>query len=321
MTKQHNDPELTVVAPVYNESEILDAFYEEVSKVLHDAGISYEILLVDDGSVDDSWAKMSQIRQADERVSLLKLSRNFGHQLAITAGMDYAAGQSVVIMDADLQDPPSVVPRMVERWREGYDVVYGVRTERAGETLFKKATAAMYYRILRTLTRADIPADAGDFRLLSRRAIDTMKRLPERHRYVRGLTAWVGYPQIGVEYERKARAAGETKFSVRKMMRFAADGILSFSSLPLRLATLLGLSVAALCIAYIVYAIYLKLALGVTLAGWTSLIVAVLFVGSVQLICLGILGSYLSRVYDEVKGRPIYVAQEHLSSSSGLSET
>lgn len=311
MTEQATEPELTVIAPVYNESANLDAFYQEVSKVLQQAGISYEILLVDDGSLDDSWDKMLQLRQADERVSLLRLSRNFGHQLAITAGMDHAAGQSVVIMDADLQDPPGVVPLMVERWREGYDVVYGVRTQREGETLFKKATAAIYYRVLRALTQADIPADAGDFRLLSRRAIDTMKRLPERHRYVRGLTAWVGYPQIGVEYERKARAAGETKFSVRKMMRFAADGIVSFSSLPLRLATLLGLSVAALCIAYIVYAIYMKLAVGVTLAGWASLIVAVLFVGSVQLICLGILGSYLSRVYDEVKGRPIYIAQEH----------
>ncbi|MDQ7005789.1 MAG: glycosyltransferase family 2 protein [Acidobacteriota bacterium] len=300
-------PLLSVVIPVYNEEEVLPHMYARLTEVLEKLDESYEILLVNDGSRDRSLEIMVELRERDPRVTLVNLARNFGHQLAVTAGLDHARGQAVVIIDADLQDPPEVIPAMLERWREGYDVVYGQRVARAGESLFKKLTAAAFYRFLRRMTSVDIPVDTGDFRLLSRRVVDAMSRLGEHHRFLRGMIAWLGFRQVALQYERAPRFAGETKYPLRKMLRFAADATVSFSFLPLRAATALGFLVAAACLIYAGYAVWARLFAGVTVSGWTSLMVAVLFLGAVQLLSLGVIGEYLGRVYEEVKGRPLYV--------------
>jgi len=271
--------------------------------------LDYEVLFVDDGSRDGSWERMEALAAADPRVVLVRLSRNFGHQIAITAGVDAARGEAVALIDADLQDPPEVLIDMIARWREGYDVVYGRRTRRRGETWFKRTSAAGFYRVIRRLTSVDIPADTGDFRLMSRRVVDVLKQFKERNRFVRGMVAWIGWRQTAVEYERAERQAGETKYPLRKMLRFAADAIVSFSFAPLRLATGLGLIVSALSFAYAVYAVLARLLGWGVVHGWASLMVAVLFVGGVQLVSLGIIGEYVGRVYDEVKRRPLYVAE------------
>ena len=300
-------PLLSVVIPVYNEQAVLPEMYRRLTEVLEGMEESYEILLVNDGSRDRSLEIMIRLRKRDPRVSLVNLARNFGHQLAVTAGLDHARGQAVVIIDADLQDPPEVIPQMVALWREGYDVVYGQRQARAGESLFKKVSAAAFYRFLRRMTSVDIPVDTGDFRLISRRVVDAMGRLGEHHRFLRGMIAWLGFRQVALKYERAPRFAGQTKYPLRKMLRFAADATVSFSFLPLRAATALGFVVAAACLVYAGYAVWARLFAGVTVSGWTSLMVAVLFLGAVQLLSLGIIGEYLGRVYEEVKGRPLYV--------------
>ena len=243
---------------------------------------------------------------------MLKFSRNFGHQIAITAGIDHARGDCVVIIDADLQDPPEVVASMVEQWRQGFDVVYGVRSDRAGETRLKLVTASAFYRLLGRLTNIQIPANVGDFRLISRRVVDQLKQLREKDRFVRGLVSWVGFKQTGVIYHRDPRYAGETKYPFRRMLKFAFDGITSFSTLPLKFATWTGYATAILAVLYLVYVLVEKL-LGYTVQGWTTIMVAMLFMGSVQLICLGILGEYLGRVFNEVKPRPMYVIEEVLT--------
>lgn len=302
-------PTVSVVVPVFNEEAVLDALHRRVVSALERSGESFELVLVDDGSRDGSWEKMRALAARDARVALVRLSRNFGHQIAVTAGVDAARGDAVVLMDADLQDPPEVVPEMIARWREGYDVVYGRRTRREGETWFKRVTAAAFYRTLRRLTSIDIPADSGDFRLMSRRVVEALKQLRERNRFVRGLVAWVGWRQVAVEYERAPRLAGETKYPLRKMVRFAGDAIVSFSYAPLRLATTLGLVVSAASFSYAVYAVLARLFDWNVVQGWASLMVAVLFIGGVQLVSLGIIGEYVGRVYDEVKGRPLYLAE------------
>ena len=301
-------PTISIVVPVYDEEPTLDVLVRRVVDVLEATGDSFELVLVDDGSRDGSWDRMRALAARDRRLVLVRLSRNFGHQIAVTAGIDAARGEAVVLMDADLQDPPEVVPEMIARWREGFDVVYGRRTQRHGESLFKRATAAAFYRLIRRLTNIDIPEDTGDFRLMSRRVVEVLKQLRERNRFVRGMVAWIGYRQTAVEYERAERVAGETKYPLRKMLRFAADAIVSFSYAPLRLATGLGLVVSALSFVYGVYALLARLFDWDVVQGWASLMVAIAFIGGVQLVCVGIIGEYVGRIYDEVKRRPLYVA-------------
>ncbi|HYO53240.1 glycosyltransferase family 2 protein [Archangium sp.] len=306
-------PTCSLVIPVFNEEEVLPELYRRVTQVMAAAETSYELVLIDDGSSDKTWEIMQRLRASDERVSLVRLSRNFGHQIALTAGLEHARGETVVVLDADLQDPPELIPRMLELWREGHDVVYGVRTRREGEGIFKRSTAAVFYRLIGRLTSVHIPADTGDFRLMSRPVVEALKRVRERNRFVRGLVAWVGFRQVGLPYERAHRAAGETKYPFSKMLRFAVDAIISFSILPLRLATGFGFLVSFFSFAYAAHAVYLKVVTGESLPGWASLMVGIAFLGGVQLLCLGIVGEYLGRIYDEVKARPLYLLQDFQS--------
>jgi dolichol-phosphate mannosyltransferase len=272
----------------------------------------YEIVFVDDGSHDSSFELLSRLSARDPHVGVLRFSRNFGHQIAITAGLDEVRGDCVVVIDSDLQDPPEVVPAMVDQWRNGFDVVYGVRSEREGETAMKLMTASLFYRMLGRLTNLQIPANVGDFRLMSRRVVDQLKLLREKDRFVRGLVSWVGFRQTGVTYTRAARRAGVTKYPLAKMMKFAFDGITSFSTAPLKLATWTGYISALLAVLYLL-SVFVQRAMGITVEGWATIMVAMLFLGSVQLICLGILGEYLGRIFNEVKPRPMYVIAERLA--------
>jgi dolichol-phosphate mannosyltransferase len=309
-------PLISLVVPVFNESEVIGTFYDRASGVL--GGIpdfDYEIVFVDDGSRDDSYRQLVTFAGRDPRVRVVKFSRNFGHQIAITAGLDHAHGDCVVVIDADLQDPPEVIPSMVDRWREGFDVVYGVRAEREGERAMKLITASAFYRLLNRLTSLQIPADVGDFRLMSRRAVNELQQLREKDRFVRGLVSWIGFNQTGVVYNRDKRYAGETKYPYRKMIKFAFDGITSFSTAPLKLATWSGYGASALAFLYLA-SVFIQWVFGVTIQGWATIMVALLFLGGVQLICLGILGEYLGRIFNEVKRRPMYVVEQVLTSSA-----
>jgi polyisoprenyl-phosphate glycosyltransferase len=303
---------LSVVAPVFNEAELLPAFCDEMKRVLEEIGEPWELILVDDGSRDGSLEIMRAQHAKDPRVKTISFSRNFGGQLAITAGLDHATGDAVVIIDADLQDPPDVVKQLYARWKEGYQVVYAQRSSRAGETWFKKLTAATYYRVIRGIANVDIPLDTGEFRLLDRRAADALRAVREQHRYLRGLAAWIGFKTIAVPYERAARSAGETKYTMGKMVRLAIDGITNFSYLPLQLATYVGFFVAGVSLIGILATIVVRLFFGTELTGHATTLVAVLFLGGIQLICLGVIGEYLGRIYDEVKRRPLYLIGESL---------
>ena len=300
----------SIVIPVYNEVEVLPALYRRLTRVMEGLVERYEVIFVNDGSQDDSTGLLREFQDRDTRVKFLSLSRNFGHQIAITAGLDYSSGQAVVVMDADLQDPPEVIPQLIEQWRKGYDVVFAVRAKRPGEGLFKRATAAIFYRLLRRITATEIPLDAGDFRLMSRRVVDTLQSIRERNRFIRGLAGWIGFRQTSVIFVRGVRQAGETKYPLKKMLRFALNGLLSFSLVPLQLASYLGFLISTIAFFYIIYAIGLKLFTDRAVLGWTSVMVAVLFLGGVQLISLGIIGEYIGRIYDEVKQRPLYVVEE-----------
>lgn len=302
-------PELSVVIPVFNEEINILPMYERLIAALETRVDGLEILYVDDGSADTSWDKICELAARDQRVEGLRFARNFGHQAALTAGVDAARGRAVVIIDGDLQDPPEVIPEMVDRWREGFEVVYGQRQDREGETWFKLATASIFYRLLRGITNVDIPVDTGDFRLMGSRAIAAFRAMPERNRFIRGLVSWIGFSQTAVAYKRQARQAGETKFSVRKMLRFALDGITSFSFFPLRLATWTGFAVSTFAFLYIIVVLVLK-AIGVSWLGYTSLMASILFLGGVQLLMIGIMGEYLARIFDEVKRRPLYLVGE-----------
>lgn len=307
---EEKTPLVSVVVPVFNESEVIDEFYARATtalSALEDA--DYELVFVDDGSSDDSFERLDALCKNDERVVVVKFSRNFGHQVAITAGTDHTRGDCVVVIDADLQDPPEVIAQMVDKWREGYEVVYGRRTRRAGETLQKRITATIFYRMLASITRIEIPTDVGDFRLLSRRAADEVCNMREKDRYVRGLVAWVGLKQTAVEYARDARFAGETKYPFKKMLKFAFDGITSFSTLPLKLASWLGYATSLLGFLYLA-SVFVQKLLGVTVQGWATMMVAVLFLGGVQLLCLGIIGEYIGRIFTEIKPRPMYIVDE-----------
>jgi polyisoprenyl-phosphate glycosyltransferase len=305
-------PTISIIAPVYNEEPVLPELHRRVRDVMEQTGESWELLLVNDGSRDNSAEVIAQLHAEDERVKGLSFSRNFGFQIAVTAGLDHAQGEAIILTDADLQDPPELYPTMIAKWREGYDVVYGVRDKREGETWFKKVTATAFYRLIQRITDIDIPLDTGDFRLMDRRVVEAIRQMPERNRFLRGMVPWVGYRQTGVTYQRAARYDGQSKFSsVRRMLPFAIDAITSFSYFPLQLATYLGFVMAALSGLAIVAVIYLRLfSTSVELAGQATTLVAVLFLGGVQLISLGIIGEYLGRIYDEVKKRPLYLVDQ-----------
>ncbi len=306
---KNDQPELTVVVPAFNEEANVESMCDRVSGALDGVVESFEIIFVDDGSSDETWRLVSDLAARDPRVSGIRFARNFGHQAALTAGVDAATGRAVVIIDGDLQDPPEVIPEMVARWREGAEVVYGQREEREGETWFKLTTAALFYRLLRGITNVEIPVDTGDFRLMGPRAVTAFRALPERNRFIRGLVSWIGFEQTAVRYKRQARLQGETKFPVRKMLRFALDGITSFSFLPLRLATWTGFAVSLFAFLYILVVIVLK-AMGISWPGYSSLMASILFLGGVQLLMIGIMGEYLGRIFDEVKRRPLYLVGE-----------
>jgi dolichol-phosphate mannosyltransferase len=302
-------PLISIVIPVYNEEEVLEELYRRLSEAMGRIEDPWELILVDDGSVDDSATIIQELHERDPRVKGISFSRNFGFQEAVTAGLTYARGQAIILSDADLQDPPEVIPDMVEQWREGSDVVYGVRSHREGETWFKKLTALTFYRLIRRITNVEIPVDTGDFRLMDRRVVNAILRMPERNRFLRGMVPWVGYEQSGLPYEREARYAGESKFkSVRQMLPFAIDAITSFSYFPLQLATIFGFFIAGISLIAIIAVIILRIfGPAGELSGQATTLVAVLFLGGVQLISLGIIGEYLGRIYDEVKGRPLFL--------------
>ncbi len=303
-------PAISIVVPVFNEKGNLDELYRRVRQVMESTGDSWELLLVDDGSTDGSTDMIRSFARQDAHVRPVIFARNFGHQIAVTAGWDLARGQAVVIMDADLQDPPEVVLEMIAKWREGYEVVYAVRAEREGESWFKLFTAKLFYRIIYRITDVKIPLDTGDFRLLDRKVVEVLKHMRERHRFPRGMAAWVGFKQVGVPYKRAARFSGETKYPFRKMFKLAINAITGFSYFPLQMATYIGFIAAGLGIIAIPVVVVLRLMGSQSFFGQASTLVAVLFLGGVQLISLGILGEYIGRIYDEVKGRPLYIIRE-----------
>jgi dolichol-phosphate mannosyltransferase len=300
----------SIVAPIYNEIDNLSLLYKRVKEVMDSTGKSWELLLVDDGSTDGSTEVIRDLAKADHRVRPVIFARNFGHQVAITAGWDYARGDAVVIIDADLQDPPEVILDLAQKWQEGYEVVYAVRAEREGESWFKQFMASFFYRLIARITDVKIPVDTGDFRLMDRKVVDVLKTMRERHRFPRGMSAWVGFKQIGVKYKRAARHAGETKYPFRKMLRLALNAITSFSYLPLQIATFFGFVSAGVAIIGIPVVIALRVSGSPQLTGQATTLIAVLFLGGVQLISLGILGEYIGRLYDEAKGRPLYIVRE-----------
>jgi len=300
----------SIVAPIYNEIESIKVLHERVGQVMAGLGEPWELILVDDGSRDGSTEAVLDLAGLDARVVPILFARNFGHQVAVTAGLDNSRGEAVIIIDADLQDPPELIPDLAAKWREGYEVVYAVRTEREGESWFKKMTASLFYRLIYRITDVKIPLDTGDFRLLDRQVVEAMKQMRERHRFLRGMAAWVGFRQTGVPYKRAARRAGETKYPFRKMLRLAVNAVTGFSYFPLQIATYLGFVCAGLSALAIPIVIVMRLLGSQAFFGQATTLLAVLFLGGVQLICLGILGEYIGRLYDEAKGRPLYILRK-----------
>ena len=319
MTETTNKKLISLVVPCYNESEAFSHLQTAIVSLLDSMEEKYrvEVVLVDDGSRDSTWKRIQSFAQADRRVRGVALSRNFGHQLALTCGYDCAQGDAVACMDADLQDPPEVVRELIAKWEEGYDVVHAVRIRREGETRFKLWTAAFFYRLIRFLGAAHVKANAGDFRLMSRQALDALHRMPEQHRFVRGMVGWVGFRTTEVHYERKARIAGETKYPFRKMIRFAVDAIVSFSIIPLRISFASALLLSTAILGYLAYAAGKYALFNAPLVpGWSSLIIAIVALGCMNLVCLGILGEYVGRIYEQVKQRPLYIVQESTSQNA-----
>jgi dolichol-phosphate mannosyltransferase len=303
-------PTISIVAPCFNEAATLPEFYRRVQEAMQTQAESWELVLVDDGSQDGTADILRQLAHQDAHIRPVIFARNFGHQLAVTAGLDYSRGQAVVIIDSDLQDPPEVIPQLIAEWHNGNEVVYAVRTEREGETWFKLFTASLFYRLIYRITDVDIPLDTGDFRLLDRKVVNVLNKMRERHRFLRGMSVWVGFRQTGVPYKRAARFAGETKYPLKKMVKFAGDAITGFSYLPLQLATYLGFIAAGVSILAIPVVIAARMAGSQAFFGQATTLIAVLFLGGVQLISLGILGEYIGRIYDEARGRPLYIVRE-----------
>lgn len=306
-------PELSLVLPIYNEEPVIPELDRRLKEFLGKLDVTWEVVFVNDGSKDKSLPLLRRMAAGEARYRVVSFARNFGHQIAITAGVDYARGAAVVVMDADLQDPPEVVADMLAKWREGYDVVFGVREKRLDESIFKRLTAAMFYRTLRAMVGVDIPLDAGDFRLMSRRVIVALRALKEANRFVRGMVAWVGFRQTAVKYVRPGRFAGETHYPLKKMIRFALDGITSFSTVPLKIATYLGAAAGGIAILVAIWAIYEKIFGAKVVPGWSTLMLAISLTASAQLLMTGILGEYVGRIYDEVKRRPLYVVGEEIN--------
>jgi len=300
----------SIVAPIYNEVENLPQLYKRVKQAMTSLREPWELILVDDGSTDGSTDKIRALAKSDRRIRSVIFARNFGHQIAITAGWDYARGEAVVIIDADLQDPPEAIPELARKWKEGYDVVYAIRSEREGESWFKRVSASIFYRLIYRITDVRIPVDTGDFRLMDRKVVDVLKAMRERHRFPRGMSAWVGFSQIGVKYKRSPRLAGVTKYPFKKMLLLALNAITSFSYFPLQVATYFGFFSAGIAILAIPLVVYLRMAGIPQFTGQATTLIAVLFLGGIQLISLGVLGEYIGRLYDEAKGRPLYITRE-----------
>ena len=304
-------PTLSIVIPIYNEAGLLEELWDRLRVALDPLGLHWEVIFIDDGSRDETWSVLERLARADSRIRALGLSRNFGHQIAISAGLEWARGDAVVIMDGDLQDPPELIPEFVRRWQEGYEVVYAVRARREASALKRLAYRA-FYRLLARMAEVDIPLDAGDFGLMDRRVVEVLRRMPERNRFVRGLRSWAGFRQIGLPYARPARARGRSKYSWRRLFRLALDGLVAFSTVPLRLATWMGFFVSGVSFVGIVLYLY-RYFTTPRVPGFTSLIIALLFLGGIQLITIGIIGEYIGRIYDEVKQRPLYVVARTLN--------
>lgn len=305
------EPCYSVIIPVFNEEKVLPETYSRLTAIMGKLDEDYELIFINDGSSDKSIDILLGLNGRDPHVKVLEFSRNFGHQIAITAGMDHAKGKAVIVIDADLQDPPELIPEFIRKWKEGYEVVYAIREKREGETAFKKTTANIFYRVFNKLSGLAIPVDTGDFRLMDQKVTEIFRTsIREKNRFVRGLVSWVGFRQTGIYYTRAARFAGRTKYPLKKMLKFSVDAIVSFSNLPLRFATYMGFLTAALSFIYLIYVFFIKLFTNGSVQGWSSLIAAVLFLGGVQLIFLGILGEYIARINDEVKERPLYILKK-----------
>jgi len=307
-----NKPVYSIVVPLYNEEEVVQESYKRLKQVMEKADGPYEIIFINDGSKDATPQLVAQLVTAGPTLRFISFSRNFGHQPAITAGMDYAGGDAIIIIDADLQDPPEVMLEMMQKWRQGYDVVYGKRMRRKGETFFKKLTSTLYYRVLRSMTNVDIPVDVGDFRLIDRKVCNALKSMPEKNRYMRGMVSWVGFNQTAVEYVRDERFAGETKYPLRKMIKLAVDGITAFSYKPLKFATSIGFVVSSLSFLYLLFILFQKIFTNQAVVGWASTVAILLFSQGIVMMILGVMGEYIGRVFEESKNRPIYLVKESM---------
>lgn len=304
-------PKYSLIIPVYNEEETLPEMYHRVCAVMDQMDGAVELILVNDGSRDRTLMILRDLHEKDPRICYLSLARNFGHQIAVTAGLNYVRGEAVIVLDADLQDPPELIPELVEKWQQGYQVVYAQRTQRHKESWFKRLPAYVFYRLMKRLADVDIPIDTGDFCLMDRRVVDVLNSMPERNRYIRGLRSWVGLPQTFIHFERDPRFAGEVKYTFRKSLSLAANGLVTFSRVPLRLSTYVGLLAAAIAVLMALLVLYWRLFVPHSpLTGFATIMIAVFFLGAVQLVSIGILGEYVGRIYEEVKGRPLYVLSE-----------
>lgn len=305
---------ISVVVPMYFEEQVVHECYKRLSKVLNEAKYDYEIIFVNDGSEDNTLELLSALAKEDQRVRVLDFSRNFGHQIAVTAGINHSSGDAVVVIDADLQDPPELINEMIKKWEEGYDVIYAKRRKRDGESKFKLITARMFYRVLDNLTSIRIPVDTGDFRLMDRKVVEVLNVMDEKNRFIRGMVSWLGFKQIPIEFDRKERFAGETKYPLKKMIKFALDGIISFSTKPLKYAAYLGFFSVLISILIIAYTLVMKIAGSESVvSGWASIMILVSFLGGVQLLSISILGEYIGRIYDESKNRPLYIVREKIN--------
>lgn len=310
MSLNSEDTILSVIIPCYNEEENIDYLFERLTNVLDRLNLKYELICVNDGSADNTLKRLIEYHHRNPTIKIVNFSRNFGKEIALSAGIDYASGQAVIPIDADLQDPPELIEQLIAKWREGYDVVYAVRRSRKGETWFKRLTAGAFYRIIAGMTNIKIPQDTGDFRLLDRQVVEALKQLPERRRFMKGLFSWVGYRQTAIEYDRDSRYQGTTKWNYWKLWNFALEGITSFSFVPLKIWSYVGIVISLVSFVYASFLVIRTLILGIDVPGYASIMVAVLFLGGVQMISLGFIGEYLGRVYDEVKQRPLYLVRD-----------